>query len=110
MIIFSGLGFLVLLIGFGSAFLTEFCVERQFGDEQYYQEHGWPKFMAFMIAAILVHALGWFLNVKGARQLVDPETQEVVILKRGHSFFFIPMHYWGYILAALAVVMLFVKK
>jgi hypothetical protein len=45
MIIWSGLGF-VLLIVFAFSLLTEFAVESSFHDANYYQSHGWPLAIA----------------------------------------------------------------
>ena len=44
MIIWKGAGFIVAVIAFVLLLLTEWAVERAFGNDKYYQHHGWPKF------------------------------------------------------------------
>lgn len=38
--------------------------------------------------------------------LIDPESGQQVEFRRGDSLFWIPMRYWTWVIAALAVVML----
>ena len=109
MIIWNGWGFLVAVIGFGCFFLAELITETAFNDDTYYQTHGWPKLVACIVAAVMVFPIGLWLNHRGARRLIDPETNEEVVLKNDHSLFFIPMQYWGPIFLVLGVIMLFVK-
>lgn len=113
MIIWSGKGFLVVVIGFGCLLLTEVLVEGVTKDGQYYQDNGWPKLIAFLIAAVIVWPLGRFFNRKRPdRELIDPKTGERVVLKfsgREHSLFFIPMHYWAPLFVVLGIVFLFVE-
>ena len=109
MIIWNGMGFLVAVIGFGCLLATEFITEAAYKDDRYYQMHGWPKLAAFLVAGVIVWFLGRYLNSKGARRLIDPETNQEVWLKRNHSFFFIRMEYWGPIFVVLGVVFYFVK-
>jgi hypothetical protein len=97
MIIWSGMGFLVALIGFGSLFLTELLVESMTRDESFYQAHGWPKLMAFWVAALVVFLLD--------RALAGPPGRP----GRNHSLFFIPMAVWPILFVVLGVVFMFVK-
>ena len=98
----------MLVIGFGSLLLTELITEAAFDDDRYYQDHGWPKMVAFLLAGTILGPLGQYLNNRGSKRLIDPETEEEYILKNDHSFFFIPMQYWSFICAALGIVFLFV--
>jgi hypothetical protein len=98
MIIWSGWGFLVAVIGFGCLLLTEVGIEAIKNDDQFYQDHGWPKSLAFLVAAAIVWPLGRALNRKKAeRELVDPKTGERVVLQSGrqHALFFVPVEYWA---------------
>lgn len=106
MIIWNGMGILVLILGFGSLLGTEFVVEKIFNDDQLYQE-GWPKLVGFIVAGLLIGPIGMYLNKKPEKVLYDPETNESVVIRNNHSFFFIPMQYWGAILWVLGVIIFF---
>ncbi len=106
MIIWSGWGGLVALITFLCALTTEWLVEMQTKDRDYFQREGWPFMVAMLVAAIIVWPLSKYLNRKNEpRELIDPQSGERVIVESGggNSLFFIPMEYWSYILALIGV-------
>jgi membrane protein implicated in regulation of membrane protease activity len=107
MIIWSGFGFLVALIGFGCLVLTQFIANALFQNAAYYQTHGWPKLVAFLIAALLVYFLSRVLERQQGRAMIDKATGREVVLKPRHSLFFVPLKYWPYILVGLGVIALF---
>ncbi|OQZ02748.1 MAG: hypothetical protein B6D34_10310 [Candidatus Brocadia sp. UTAMX1] len=109
MIIWSGFGFLVAIIGFASLLLTEVITKSSFHDEAYYQTHGWPKLVAFWVAAVLVYFVGLWLDRQPGRAMIDKATDQEVVLRRVHALFFIPVRYWPYIFSGLGVVFLFIK-
>jgi hypothetical protein len=109
MIIWSGFGFLVAVVGFGCLILTELMTRAAF-DEKYYQAHGWPKLAGIWVAAALVYVLGLWLDRQPGRAMIDKATGQEVVLKRSHSLFFIPVRYWVYIFLVLGIVLLFVKE
>src|SRR5262245_41332068 len=112
MIIWSGWGFLVAVIAFACLFGANYIVNSAMQDDTYYQTNGWPKLVAFVVAAIITWPVGRLINRKRAeRELIDPDTRERVILTSGggHSLFFIPMEYWAVIFLVLGVVFYFVK-
>jgi hypothetical protein len=88
MIIWSGLGVLVAVITFASLVLTAYATGALFGDASYYQTHGWPKLLAFLIAGAVVWWLGTSLNEKQGRVMIDKETGREVVIKPNHSLFF----------------------
>lgn len=108
MVIWSGLGFLVAVVTFGCLLATEILVEASFHDDQYYQAHGWPKLVAFVVAAAIVGVVGRRLSRRQGKVLIDPETGSEVIVGRNHTFFFIPVEYWAPILLVLGVAFFFV--
>lgn len=62
-------------------------------------------FSAGLFAAAVVNWLvGRKLNGQPGRELVDPRTQEQVILRRRHALFWIPMEYWSIPVALAAFV------
>ena len=108
MVIWSGLGFLVAVITFLLLLLAEYGTEALYGDESYYQAHGWPKLLAFWLAGAVIWPLGAYLNRKQGKVMIEKATGREVLLKPDHTFFFIRMEYWGPILLALGVIFLFV--
>jgi hypothetical protein len=112
MIIWNGWGFLVVVIGFACLLVTQLAVNSAMQDDEYYQTTGWPKLVAFVVAAIIIWPIGRALNRKRQeRELVDVNTGERVVLSSGggNSLFFVPMEYWAAIFLVLGVVFLFIK-
>jgi hypothetical protein len=110
MIVWTGWGILVAVIGFGSLVLTELLVESATRDSSFYQTHAWAQAAAIWLAAGLVHLLARFFERDPGRTWLDPVTGEQVCLRAKHSLFFVPMHFWPYILLGLGVLPLFLTK
>lgn len=108
MIIWSGFGFLVAVIGFGSLVLAEAMTEGFFHDQTYYQTHAWPKLVACWFAAALVYGVGRWLDRQPGRAMIDKATGQEVVLRKKHALFFIPVRYWPYIFLGLGVVFLLI--
>src|SRR4030095_5514563 len=108
MIIWSGLGFLVAVITFLLLLISEYLTESLFRDETYYQSHGWPKMLAFVLAATVIWPLGTYLKRTQGKVMIEKATGKEVVIKPNHTFFFIPMEYWSPILVALGIILLFV--
>ena len=95
MIIWKGYGLLVAVyavVGFVIGALFSNAIET---------DHTWPVALSLLLAAA-----NYFTAKKMESQskiLIDPESGQQVILTRGDSLFFIPMMYWTYIIAGLAV-------
>jgi len=104
MVIWSGLGFLVAVIGFAALILTEYVSERVTGDDQFYQEHGWVILLGMLVAAGLTYGLHRLLLLQKGRVVIDKETGEEVVLRSSHSLFFIPVKWWPVVFAGLGVV------
>lgn len=92
MIIWTGWGILVGLIGVACLALTQLAVDAAMHDDQFYQTHGWPKLLALWIAAAVNAPIGWAMNRKGGQ----------------HSLFFIPTQYWWSVFLLLGVLFLFI--
>lgn len=103
MIIWHGYGILAAVIYGVAIVATGAAVDAIFGDD-FYVDHGWPKALAGFVAAVPIWYLGIKFNVKDVRVLIDPETEEEVIIGGGHSLFFIPMQYWAFIFLAISIV------
>ncbi|MDB5353111.1 MAG: putative rane protein [Planctomycetota bacterium] len=106
-LVWSGLGFLVAVITFGCLITTEYLVEAAFHDDRYYQAHGWPKLVGFIVAAAFVWVVGRYVRGRQGKILIDPETGSEVVVGRDHTFFFIPVGYWPPILLILGMIFSF---
>lgn len=99
MIVWSGRGFLPVLVLIATLFI---CVST-FPEE--YADYGFV--IAFFIAAIFSWFFGLKWNKKNERIVIDEASGERLKLKNNHSLFWIPMQYWGMIFAILGIVVLF---
>ena len=109
MIIWSGWGFLVAVVVFGMSLAMEFVTEALVGDSQFYQVQAWPLALALAISGVIVWRLGTYFQAKGARVVIDKATGQELTLASEHRFFFVPMHYWGPVLIAFAVLPLILR-
>ena len=98
LIIWRGLGFLVLFITAACALVAN-LVANKFGGEDFFQKHSWPLAAAIFAAAVVSFFLGRKLN-KPARKDANPRRPWT------HDLFFVRMETWAYplIAAALAVM------
>ncbi|MDF7802157.1 hypothetical protein P4C99_21980 [Pontiellaceae bacterium B1224] len=109
MIIWSGLGFVVAIIGFGSLILTEYLSERITNNDQFYQENSWIILIGMALAAIFTFAFSLLLKKEKARVVVDKETGQEIELRKSHSLFWIPVRWWPVVFIILGVVFTFVE-
>lgn len=94
MVIWSGFGFLVAVIGFAALILTEIVSENITGDDRFYQEHGWVILIGMLVAAILTYGLHRLLLLREGKVVIDKETGEELTLRLNHSLFFVPVKWW----------------
>ncbi len=100
MIVWSGWGVLVALFAV-AAVMVGALVERAVPGLK-----GYGMVAAPFLAALLTFGLAKGLSRKGDRVLLDPQTGQQVVLRRGDSLFFIPVRAWTYIFLAMGSVML----
>jgi len=98
MIIWQGFGFLAVVIPFAILVAFQALLDSVQG-EGFYMENLWPKVMAFLLSGALVYVVGDRLNNKPGKILIDPETNQQIELKGVHTMFWVPMQYWGIIIA-----------
>jgi hypothetical protein len=89
LIVWRGLGFLVPIIGFACALLTELAVDGIAGQDSFYTKQGWPILLAMAIAAAIIWPLGRALNRYD---------------RNAHSLFVLPMEYWALACFAIGVI------
>ncbi|WP_067970191.1 hypothetical protein [Nocardiopsis trehalosi] len=97
MIVWRGAGILVLLIAAVLAGPGTLVAEVALG----------PDLMRFgtagglAVAGVVVFLLGQRLNAP--RAAYHPATGQPVVSRDRHTFFFVPMQYWGFILLAVSL-------
>lgn len=104
MIIWRGKGILIALTAFGCLWTTEYLTREWSGNEHYYQTHGWPMLVAFLVAAAAVYGMRGWLGVGERRVLIDQTTQREVAWSAESSLFFVPARYWPSVLAVMGVL------
>ena len=102
MIIWQGYGVLAVVFAVISLALAQYGIDAAMG-QGFYTANSWPKVIAGIIGAISIGGIGYWLNSKPGKTLVDPNTGEQVELKQSHSLFWIPMQYWSVIFLAICI-------
>ena len=106
MIVWTGYGFLAPLITVLIAASIQISLDSMFG-KGYFGAHGWPQFMAMILASAMLWFVGCKLNNPAKNQtLVDPNTNEDVILKPSNSCMWVPVQYWGVLLMIITFLMI----
>ena len=109
MIVWSGLGFLVAVVALACLFGTQMAVTAITGDPGFYKDHGWTRFLAFVIAAGIMWPMGRAINRKHAVSETvglgpdGTEQRNVNYAGGGHTFFFVPMEYWALLLIPVGI-------
>jgi hypothetical protein len=98
-LVWSGKGFWVPVVTFLSGFGMEFFVRAEFHDDHYYQTHGWPILCAFLFSAAVIAVIAKMCVRE--RILRDVKTGEDVVIRENHTFVFVNIKFWPYILVAL---------
>ena len=109
LLVWKGWGYLVVVITLGILIAVQFAVDRAFGDPHFYTLHGWPKGIGMLLSAAAIYFAARHFKAQPARTLIDKATGREFVLRREHSFMFVPMEYWTFILAAIGLVLFFVK-
>tara|TARA_X000000950_G_C13328900_1_gene423752 strand:+ start:114 stop:461 length:348 start_codon:yes stop_codon:yes gene_type:complete len=105
-VIWEGHGYLAALIPIIIFFLY-LVIETVFTGSEDLSSLG--VIFCLALSSYLLWIIGKRLNRNNNRRLIDPETNEEVILKSNHSLFFIKIQYWGVILG-IASVLLFITE
>ncbi len=105
-LIWEGWGFLVAVFAFGISLIANLIADYTTGSRTYWATHKWPLATSLFISATVCWFVGNYLRNLKARVLLDPKTGREVILRQSHTFFFIPVMWWGPILAAFGLIAL----
>ena len=107
MIIWTGFGFLVAIIGFAALVLTELISESIAGNEQFYQQNSWLILVGMTVAAILTFGLHKILSLKKPKIVIDKKSGEEIEIRGSHSLFFIQVKWWPIVFIILGFVFMF---
>lgn len=102
MIVWQGLGILALVIPAVLGGIAQWGVDAHFG-VGYAKSHSWHNAIAWTIGAAVVWWMGSSLAKRPGRVLVDAVTNEQIEFKEKHTMFWVPMHYWAFVLVAVSV-------
>jgi hypothetical protein len=106
-IIWRGLGFLVLAVVLGCCLLGNLIFDAFEGDG-YFDRHRWPLALSLIISAAVCWTLGNFLQSWSIAKDKKPGDESPGTWPR-HTLFFIPMHYWAPILLVIALYQVLVR-
>ena len=99
-VIWEGYGYLAALIPI-IIFLLYIAIETVFTGSEDLSSLG--VIFCLALSSYLLWIIGKRLNRNNRRRLIDPETNEEVILKSNHSLFFIKIQYWVLMLGIFTV-------
>ena len=104
MVVWKGWGILALIIPLIILLSVGSTIDSYYG-EDFYINSAWAMPLALGISSIVVFILGYKINSKPGKIVIDPENNERIELKTTHSMFWIPLQYWSLIILAIAILM-----
>lgn len=108
MLVWQGWGITAVLFPLVFVLIMESLIGSPLGSNLYGAKI-WSVPLACILSAIPVFILGNKLNKKPGRIVVDQETNEVIELKTKHTFFWVPLQYWSFIIVGISVWMYLVE-
>ena len=105
-IIWDGKGYLVAVVTFGFSLVANLITNHATGSKAYWEANKWPFAVSLFFSAVVCWFVGQGYRNRDARHLMDPETGEEFVFRETHSLFFIPILWWGPLLAIGGVVAL----
>ncbi len=105
-LIWHGKGYLVAVFVFAFSLIANLATNSIAGNDAYWNDDKWPLAVSLFVSAAACWSIGRRIVNQPPRLLIDPATGEQVILRNSHTFFFIPIVWWGPILAAFGVIAL----
>ncbi len=104
MIIWKGWGILALIIPLLFSWIANFIFDFMFGVD-YYQNNEWAIPLILGLSSIPIWFIGYNLNNKPLKVLVDPETNENIEIKNIHSMFWVPLQYWAIVIFCISALL-----
>ena len=105
MIIYSGEGYLALVFFMVPVVVVGAILYYGFGIDILRSHSWWPLHSIMMLGAILTFAIGFYLNRSKVAEITYERSGPVTTLKPRHTFYFVPLEYWGPIVLAIYFVL-----
>jgi hypothetical protein len=105
----TGKGWLVFAIVFCFSLGANLICDYAAGNRTYWNNHKWPFAISLLVSSPVCWIVGKRLTSRSVRVLVDQETGEKVTVRPDHAYFLIPIHWWGPLLAAIAIIILWIE-
>jgi hypothetical protein len=99
MMICSGLGCVVALIGLAAAVFTEWIR----ADPQLHRGHAWLTLVSMLIASALTHCLHQVSGLQTAEIARDQDSWRRLVLPVRHTLLFIPIRWWSVIFLTMGI-------
>ncbi len=103
LLIWSGLGALIPLAVLISAILVQLTVNSIFGAHFYSSSH-WAISLALLLSALASWLIDLRVKSQKGKLVIDKQTGKEILLKKKHTFFFIPVKFWPYIFIVGALI------
>ena len=100
-VVWSGKGFLGTLFPLVLSIFGMFVSESIFGKNHF--EVNSIFGVCFILSSPVIWFVGRKLNSAGERKLIDPSTNEVVIIKNSHTTFWMPLEYFSVVTMLLGM-------
>ena len=104
MVVWKGWGIFALIIPLVFSLLAQMAFDSMSGDG-FYKTSSWAMPLILCFSSLLVFIVGYKLNNKPGKIVIDPENNEKIELKHTHSMFWIPLQYWGFIIFGVGIWM-----
>lgn len=108
MLVWQGWGILVVAIPFAVIAVVSAIWTAMFGSAAAREGATLMLGVALLVSAPLVYLLGKRLDARPGRTMIDKDTGQEIVLRGAHTLFFVPVRYWAWIGAGLAVILLVV--
>jgi hypothetical protein len=69
----------------------------------YTSSHKWVVSVFILLSALVVWLISRNLEKFPPREFVDPKTQQTILMKEKHTFFFLPLKYFAGLLVVWAI-------
>jgi hypothetical protein len=104
-VVWSGKGFIGTLLPLVLSIIGIFVSQSLFGGNHFKANSIFG--VCFILSSPIIWVTGRQLNSAGERKLIDPSTNEVVILKNSHTTFWMPLEYFSVVTMLLGIFWLF---